>query len=322
MVFNPFAGGITPRKQQTTTAQTKQKPATTQSALQSFAVPSLTQQNKPQAQPAATTKQANLNPFVQAAQQKQQLPSAQGAQGQKQLQPIASHRCPRQSICRAQHGQHGGNRQLRGQIQQQTQVGSGLIAPPLNPAQIPVTPQKPAEVFQGGAPPVQGNLLEAQEDILRQLIGGPTDTSADEAALRASQKAALDEQMLNSRARAAGLGFGAENALQGDLQTRGNIALESAVSDLRRDARQDDLERALAGIGAISQDRSQDRADAEWNPILRSTKHCWILLARSLGLHQNKKPMQHYRKRFRRYQRNNRRMVRRSTMRVHLNAKD
>jgi hypothetical protein len=127
------------------------------------------------------------------------------------------------------------------------------------------------EAAAGGAEGSGGDIDAMIEEWLRGQLGGARDTSEEEELLRQAAEAMMGRGVTDSRARMGRMGFGASGAmgaLEGDIRTEAARGLGQDIFGLRRDARQEELERARAAMQGAFQMRGLDQNDAKQQAIM------------------------------------------------------
>lgn len=144
----------------------------------------------------------------------------------------------------------GGGDSGRGQatVGSAWQPAAGLMRPP---PQAPAAPPPPPPQMANAQQPLPDdiNFDDALYDWQVNQLGGPRDTSAEEALMRQNQEAMLGQSLVDQRASMGRAGFGSSGALYG-MENAARMAaardLSQSQFDLRDQARQEELDRVLA----------------------------------------------------------------------------
>ena len=134
--------------------------------------------------------------------------------------------------------------------------------------------QGSGEFFDAATDKVKDKLLPAapptQEELytkaLNDLLGsGPRDTASEEEQLRNQMLADVGSGQANLNARMGASGFGtsgASSALSTDMRSRAALDAAGAIQGVRKDARDEYLDKVSAGLGFAGQDRGLDITEA------------------------------------------------------------
>ena len=144
------------------------------------------------------------------------------------------------------------------------------------PQETPDAGIAPGEEAPEELPPGYGTTDYLANEALKQLLSGDVrDTSEDEALIRELLQSTVGQGQADLNARMAAGGFGtsgALGALSGDM--RANAARKSAqeIMGVRQSARDEWLDRTMAGIEAEFKDRGMDLSEEQFNAYLNMIK--------------------------------------------------
>lgn len=137
---------------------------------------------------------------------------------------------------------------------------------------VPFSPPTGRGMPTGAPAAPQKTNDELAEDAIRELLQqGPRDTSGDEAAIQKQLEATVGQGQadLNARLGAGGFGTsGALGAISGDMRRQNSLAASDKVMGLRKDARDEYLDKLMAGMEGEFKDRGMDMSEEQYNAYL------------------------------------------------------
>lgn len=190
--------------------------------------------------------QKRQDPRIQPTQQPYQSPNLSGGQVGNQILPPAS------PTANKPVGQ------APAPIQERGGTASGVTN--TAPAPAAFDPNDPTQTDNAA--------MKAIYDLLTQ---GPRNTSADEKQVMDQLNAQTGQGQADLNARMGAAGFGTSGALgaaSGDMRRQNTLAAGDKITGLRKDARDEYLNRVMAGIEGELKDRGMDMSEEQYQAYL------------------------------------------------------
>lgn len=126
--------------------------------------------------------------------------------------------------------------------------------------------------ISNGATGQQKTPEQLYQDALNSLLSsGPRDTSQEEKLLREQmlKDAGAGQANLNARMGASGFGTsGALSSLSTDMRSKAAFDAANSIQGVRKDARDEYLDKVSAGLGFVNQDRGLDITEANYQAYI------------------------------------------------------